>query len=220
MNWLDYIILAVLVTGIVMGFKRGFVREAMGLLGIIFGVIIAINYVDWASGKFLSHMHVSPHVVTFFCFILLFLTAYLAFKLLGMVFYRIGQLSPLGRLDKIGGGFFGFVQAWILTGMILLLLMFFPLPQSFLRTTDTSFFAPVMRGTIPMIYEESSALHPGSGSFVQKIADSFRVNRSARQRYDFNRFGGSETVDMSKTERVLAEIRKRFVRSENIQSES
>src|SRR3989304_6345143 len=99
MNWLDIIIVAGLIAGIVLGFRRGFIREAMGLLGLIVGVFIG-------------------------------------FKILGFLFYRVGSLTALGKLDKVGGGIFGFLQAWILTGFVLLILLFFPLPQSILNATD------------------------------------------------------------------------------------
>ena len=111
MNWLDIVIVAGLIAGIVLGFRRGFIREAMGLLGLIVGVIIAVNYVDWASAKFLTHMRVSPHIISFFSFILLFTAVFLGFKILGFLFYRVGSLTALGKLDKVGGGIFGFLQA-------------------------------------------------------------------------------------------------------------
>ena len=79
MNWLDIIIAAGLIAGIVFGFRRGFIREAMGLLGFIVGIIIAVNYVDWLTAKFLTHMRVSPHIVSFFSFILLFAAIFLVF---------------------------------------------------------------------------------------------------------------------------------------------
>ena len=216
MNWLDIIIAVGLIAGIVLGFRKGFIREAMGLLGLIVGVIIAVNYVDWLSAKFLTHMRVSPHIVSFFSFILLFASVFLGFKILGFLFYRVGQLTPLGKLDRVGGGIFGFVQAWILTGFVLLLLMFFPLPQKILTATDNSFFAPIMRGTIPMIYEESTLIHPQRGSFISQISKALKSDKSDSQSSEGHYFGtvsGKKVV--SGTEKVLAEIKKRFSRQES-----
>jgi membrane protein required for colicin V production len=216
MNWLDIIIAAGLIAGIVLGFRKGFIREAMGLLGLIVGIIIAVNYVDWLSAKFLTHMRVSPHIVSFFSFILLFASVFLGFKILGFLFYRVGQLTPLGKLDRVGGGIFGFVQAWILTGFVLLLLMFFPLPQKILTATDNSFFAPIMRGTIPMIYEESTLIHPQRGSFISQISKALKSDKSDSQSSEGHYFGtvsGKKAV--SGTEKVLAEIKKRFSRQES-----
>jgi membrane protein required for colicin V production len=215
MNWLDIIIAVGLIAGVVLGFRRGFIREVTGLLGLIVGVIIAVNYVDWLSAKFLTHMRVSPHVVSFFSFILLFAAVFLSFKILGFLFYRIGSLTPLGKLDRMGGGIVGFVQAWIITGFMLLILMFFPLPQGFLRATDNSFFAPIMRGTIPMIYEETTILHPKSTSFISQISKSLKeASDSEESKYYFGKVSKEGKKTATKTEKVLAEIKKRFSRQE------
>ena len=216
MNWLDIIIAAGLIAGIVFGFRRGFIREAMGLLGFIVGIIIAVNYVDWLTNKFLTHMKVSPHIVSFFSFIILFAAIFLAFKILGFMFYKIGSLTPLGKLDRMGGGILGFLQAWILTGFVLLLLMFFPLPQKLLTATDNSFFAPIMRGTIPMIYEETTLIHPQRNSFISQITKALKADKSSAEsseQYRFGQVNSKKTV--SHTDKVLAEIKKRFSRLES-----
>jgi len=215
MNWLDIIIIAGLIAGIVLGFRRGFIREAMGLLGLIVGVIIAVNYVDWASAKFLTHMRVSPHIISFFSFILLFTAVFLGFKILGFLFYRVGSLTALGKLDKVGGGIFGFLQAWILTGFVLLILLFFPLPQSILNATDNSFFAPIMRGTIPMIYEESTIIHPQRSSFISQISKALKSEKPSAEKESTYHFGAAAKKSVSRSEKVLAEIRKRFSRQES-----
>ncbi len=213
MNWLDIIIGMALIAGVVLGVRRGFIREAMGLLGFIVGIIIAINYVDWLSAKFLSHMRASPHIISFFSFILLFAVVFLAFKILGFLFYKIGSLSPLGKLDKAGGGVIGFLQSWILVGFVLFLLMFLPLPQAFLKTTDNSFFAPIMRGTIPLIYEETVIIHPQSGSFMNQISKALKTDKSTEEgTYYFGKVSGKKVAN--RTEKVLAEIKKRFSRQE------
>src|SRR5574341_439237 len=134
----------------------------------------------------------------------------------GYLFYRFGQLTPLGKLDRIGGGIFGFVHAWIVTGLVLLLLMFLPLPQKILTATDNSFFAPIMRGTIPMIYEESTLIHPHRSSFISQISKALKPDKSdseSPERHYFGTVSGKKAL--SGTEKVLAEIKKRFSRQES-----
>jgi membrane protein required for colicin V production len=215
MNWLDFIILAGLIAGVTLGYRRGFIRQAMGLIGLILGVIIAINYVDWLTAKFLQHMNIPAYIVSFFSFILLFAAVFMGFKILGFMFYRIGSLTPLKRLDPVGGGLFGFLQAWILTGFVLLLLMFFPLPRGFLDATDSSFFAPIMRGSIPLLYEESSIVHPQSRSFLDQISKAFRFDDSPLKQKQTYRFGKQTKKSVSKSEEIFAEIKKRFSRQDS-----
>lgn len=178
MNWVDIILIAGFIPGIYFGLKKGFVREVMGVIGFILGIIIAINYVDWATAKVTSHARISTQVVSFLSFIFLFLIVFLSFKILGLIFYRVASLQPLGKLDQLGGGIFGFLQSWLAMGFILFLLMFLPMGNSFNRSLDNSFFAPILRASIPLVYEESSVIHPGSQSMVAKLKKALLAKRT------------------------------------------
>jgi len=177
MNWVDIIIIAGFIPGIYFGLKKGFVREVMGVIGFILGIIVAINYVDWATAKVTSHARISTQVVSFLSFIFLFLIVFLSFKILGFIFYKIAALQPLGKLDQLGGGMFGFLQSWFAMGFILFLLMFLPIGTGLTRSLDNSFFAPILRASIPLVYEESTVIHPQSDSMVEKLKKALLAKR-------------------------------------------
>lgn len=174
MNWVDYVLLALLLVAIYIGSRRGLFSGIMGTIGLFLGVIVSINYVDAVTLRVLSHMRVSPVVVSFFSLIFIFALVYLAVKLLGFLFYKIASLNPLGKIDRLGGVIFGIIQGWIVLGFFLILLIFPPLPLSLINKIDTSFFGPLIRGSIPMIYAESSFLHPQNDSFVEKLRIALR----------------------------------------------
>jgi len=174
MNWVDYVLLALLLVAIFIGSKRGIFSGIMGTIGLFLGVIVSINYVDAVTLRVLSHMEVSPVVVSFFCLIFLFTLVYLVVKILAFLFYKVASLNPLGRIDKFGGAIFGIFQGWVVLGFFLVLLIFPPLPLSLVNKIDTSFFGPLIRGSIPLIYQESSFLHPQNTSFVEKLKVALR----------------------------------------------
>ncbi len=178
MNWVDIIVIAGFLPGIYFGLKKGFVREVMGVLGFVLGIIIAINYVDWATAKVTSHAQISTQVVSFLSFVFLFLIVFLSFKILGFIFYKIASLQPLGKIDQLGGGIFGFLQSWFAMGFILFLFMFLPMGNSFNRSLDNSFFAPILRASVPLVYEESSIIHPDNHSMVEKLKRALLTSRS------------------------------------------
>src|SRR3989304_6530827 len=103
MNWLGFVWPALLVGSIALGVKRGLIREVMGFIGLIIGVVIAINKVDAVTAWVLSHMKASPVVVSFISFVLILAFFYIAFRLLGMLFNKALSLSSLGRIDQVGG---------------------------------------------------------------------------------------------------------------------
>jgi membrane protein required for colicin V production len=169
MNVIDFVLLGLLVVALFIGSRRGLFSGIMGILGLVCGIIFAVNYVDWVTQKVLSHMKVSTIMVAFLSFIVIFVLVYIGAKLLGSLFYKVASLKSLGNMDKVGGAITGVFQGWMLLGFILFLFLFLPFPDSFVASLDNSFFGPGMRGSVAMIYEESEPLHPQNHSLVEKI---------------------------------------------------
>ncbi|MCI0404674.1 MAG: CvpA family protein [candidate division Zixibacteria bacterium] len=211
MNWLDFVLLALLVGSIALGVKRGLIREVMGFIGLIIGVVIAINKVDVVTAWVLAHMKASPVVVSFISFVLILVFFYLAFRLLGMLFSKALSLSSLGRIDQVGGGLVGFIRGWVLVGFVLFLLFYLPFPQRFYDSIENSFFAPALTGSVPMLYESTDFLHPQSPEFMPKIRTSLDPRRAARgngsRRIEFGRDDGRYGERVS---RVLANLEARY----------
>jgi len=182
MNWIDFVLIGLLVVAVIIGSRRGLFSGLMGILGLVSGVIFSINYVDQITAKFLSHMRVSTVMVAFMGFVVVFVMVYVGIKLLGYLFYKFAALKPLGNMDKVGGAIMGIFQGWIVLGVVLFLLIFLPLPDSFVAELDNSFFAPGMRGVVPMIYDETTPLHPESPSLVEKVKKALRTEAGKSSR--------------------------------------
>ena len=183
MNWVDFALMGLLLAAIIIGARRGVFSGVMGIIGLTAGVIFSINYSEQITAKFLSHMKVSTVMVVFMAFLVVFVMVYVAIKLLGFFFYKFASLKPLGRVDAVGGAVLGIFQGWIVLGVMLFLLIFLPLPDSFVAKVDNSFFAPGMRGVVPMIYDETTFLHPESPSLVDKLKSALRAEpgKSSRE---------------------------------------
>ena len=205
MNWIDFVLIGLLLIAIFIGSKRGLFSGLMGILGLVSGVIFSINYSDQITAKFLSHMRVSPVMVVFMAFIVVFVMVYVGIKLFGYLFYKFASLKPLGNLDKVGGAIMGIFQGWVVLGVMLFLLIFLPLPDSLVAKMDSSFFAPGMRGVVPMIYDETTFLHPQSPSLVDKVKTALRTEPGKSSRD----FGGGST-DAPSVSRVIRTMEEYF----------
>ncbi len=203
MNWIDFVLMGLLLVAIIIGSRRGLFSGLVGMLGLICGVIFSINYSDQITSKFLAHMKVSPVMVVFMGFLVVFVMVYVGIKLLGYLFYKFASLKPLGNVDKVGGAIMGIFQGWIVLGVLLFLLIFLPLPESFVAKIDSSFFAPGMRGVVPMIYDETIFLHPESPSLVGKMRKALRTEprKSSRNLGGFS----SERPSVSRVIRTMEE---------------
>lgn len=211
MNWMDFVLIALLIGSVALGVKRGLIREVMGFIGLIIGVVLAINKVDAVTAWVLAHMKASPVAVSFISFVLILAFFYVVFRVLGMVFKKAVALSGLGKLDQIAGGLIGLVRGWIIVGFVLFLFFYLPLPQRFYDSIENSFLAPAMTGSVPMIYEGTSSMHPASPQFMPKIKAALNTRRATStndsRRIEFGRDDGRYGERIS---RVLANMETRF----------
>lgn len=205
MNWIDFVLIGLLLVAIFIGSKRGLFSGLMGVAGLMAGVIFATDYVDWITAKFLSHMKVSTVMVAFMGFIVTMVLIYVCAKLLGYIFYKVASLKSLGNLDKVGGAIMGIFNGWIILGVILFLFIFLPLPSAFVNQIDKSFFAPGMRGVVPMIYDESTFLHPNSPNLVNKMRKALKAEPS-----DKSKGIGAFSTDQSSVSRIIGSMEEYF----------
>jgi hypothetical protein len=87
----------------------------------------------------------------------------------------------------------------------LFLLIFLPLPGSLVNQIDNSFFAPGMRGVVPMIYDESTFLHPNSPNLVNKMRKALKAEPS-----DDSKGIDKFTTDKSSVSRIIGSMEEYF----------
>lgn len=175
MNWVDYVLLALLVVAMIFGSRRGVVRESMGLVAFMVGLIFATHYIDWLANALTRRMALSPVLVSFVGFVILVVAVFLVFRLLSLLFYRVASVSKMGKADHVGGALAGLLRGWVFLGFVLFLILYLPLPQTTLDAVDDAFLAPGMRGAVPFLYEASSPLHPSNDRFITKIRAALDV---------------------------------------------
>jgi len=186
MNIVDYILLVLLVAMIIIGSKKGLVREITALLTLIPAVIVSINFMDSFSVFVYERVGGSPMVVTFLSFIILLGMAYATFKLIGMGIARVINLPKKGKKDQMGGAFIGFMRGWVIISFIFFLLFLLPMPAKFYVSVEQSFFGPIMVKTVPIMYESTSALHAHSPSFYGKVESALELRKSSSGEMDDN----------------------------------
>ena len=116
MNWLDIVIIILLIIFAVSGLASGFIRSIFALAGVIVGVIVASHFDNWA--KFISNVN-TAHIIAFVIVLLIVIiiaivAGAIISKLISMV--MLGWLNHLlGAVLKLSlGGFIigGFLAIW------------------------------------------------------------------------------------------------------------
>ena len=135
LNGFDIFVLALLGLGIGMGLWKGLVKQIFHLAGIIIGYIAAGRYyVPVSAALSQTGSNVVKAASFLGIFILCILLAYFAGHVLG----KILKLGGLSWLNRLGGGFLGFVKALLIIIIVTtVLIAFLPSDSAILRNSVT-----------------------------------------------------------------------------------
>ncbi|MFH2012491.1 MAG: CvpA family protein [Pseudomonadota bacterium] len=125
MYWLDTVIIVIIVISIIIGIKRGLVKEAFSLLSLILGIFIASrSYMEGA--KIIDKLIHHPNIAKIISFIAIFLLVAVLLSIISILIKKLIKFVQLGWIDRLGGLAFGFVRGGIIIGVLLILITKYP----------------------------------------------------------------------------------------------
>ena len=206
MNWIDWALIVLLLASVIVGSKKGLIRELMAFVVFFVAIIVSVTYIDMFAVWVHDQLGGSPLISAFLAFIILLAVSYAVFKLLGMLFYRVANVKNIGRKDQMGGALVGFLRGWVAIGFLTFLVFLLPMPDGFYSAFESSFFGPAVAKTVPLMYEGTARIRPGQDDFLQKIEKTLLVAPYQ------GKSGGSGSLEDDKVEvyRALYQIEKYF----------
>jgi uncharacterized membrane protein required for colicin V production len=172
MNWVDAVLGVLLLTAVIVGSKKGLVRESSAFLVFFAAIVLTVNYIDKLVIYIYDSIGTSVLVSAFLSFIILLAGSYGVFKGLGYLFYKIADIKGSKRRDQMGGALVGFLRGWTAVGFLTFLMFLLPMPERFYTDFEASFFGPTVAKTIPLIFESTSVLHPNHPDFMAQIENT------------------------------------------------
>jgi membrane protein required for colicin V production len=155
-NWLDIVLLVVIIVAAIVGLFEGFIRQVIGLVAVVAGLVLASLYYDAAAALFETFVK-SELVSDFLGFILIFVLVLVAGSLLGHLITK-AMKGPLALANRLFGAVFGFLSAVLICGVLVFALVSFGIARPAL---ETSVLAPaclgVTRGVVNMIPQDLRA---------------------------------------------------------------
>lgn len=175
MNWVDWILIVLLLASVIVGSKKGLIRELMAFVVFFTAIIVSVNYIDQFAVWVYSKLGGSPLISAFLSFVALLAICYATFKILGLLFYKIANVKQTGRKDQMGGALIGFLRGWVAIGFLTFLTFLLPMPDAFYTAFESSFFGPSVAKTVPLMYEGTARIHPKNPNFMNKIEQTLLV---------------------------------------------
>lgn len=179
MNWIDGILIALLLAMVIVGSKKGLVRELTAFVLFFAAIIFSINYIDHFAVWIYDQIGGSPLISAFLSFIILLAISYAAFKIAGIIFYKIVQFKKTGRRDQVGGALIGFLRGWLAVSFLTFMVFLLPMPDTFYTSFETSFLGPAIAKTIPVLYDNTATVHPKKPAFMKQVENTLLLETAS-----------------------------------------
>jgi len=156
MNYIDIIIAIFLIFAFVRGIINGFFSEIAGLIAVIAGVYIALNYSFYLENYFTdaSYIDWSETTINVVAFCATFLIVAIIIVLIGKVLTKIADITALGMLNKLLGGLFGVFKTALILSVLFILFDSFNKSVTIIdkKTLDDSLFYNKIKNVAPTIF--------------------------------------------------------------------
>jgi len=124
MNWLDVVLLIVLLLSTVSAFQKGFSREVIGIAAAIIGLMCGIWFYGLAGAALLPYVS-SPQVANFLGFFIVFITCLVLGAVVSAVVRRFVKTVGLSWFDRLLGAVFGLVRGTLVSVAVITALVAF-----------------------------------------------------------------------------------------------
>jgi uncharacterized membrane protein required for colicin V production len=150
MNWLD-IVMVVLVLGTTfLGFKIGLLRALFLFVAFVLGILVSVQAAA-APPLFVERFFRNPDLCYLVVLTLVFTLVFVGINIVGGVLYKALSLTPLKWIDSWIGIFLGFLVGILLAGLVIIYLSRLPDSGSD-ELLKESFLAPILRSLINRVF--------------------------------------------------------------------
>jgi len=175
MNALDAVVLLILALFAFRGFKNGFIKEALGLIGIIAACFIAFHYMGPLSEFLGNHISVDSKYTPYFSAIVLFLGTLIVVELVIVFLTKLLQAVALGLPNRILGLVLSMIKGGVIVSVILLVLAGFDQPSEHYQ--KESLLYSYVIALAPATYDAIAWVFPGIKNFEKTIQNTISNNK-------------------------------------------
>lgn len=124
-NWLDFILIFMLLVGMAIGYAQGLIRQLLGLAAVYVGLVIATQFFVPLTQGFASITRNQPNTLTnAISFFTLLLAAMFVLNLLGQDAYKSLKFKIFPFLDHLTGMTLGVLSMWVILTVAINVLTF------------------------------------------------------------------------------------------------
>jgi len=119
MNYIDIILVLLLIFSAISGFRKGLIVELASLAALILGIWGAIEFSDITSEFLVENFNWEPEYLNIISFIITFVVIVILVHIVGNVVNKLVETVMLGFINKLAGLVFGILRAALVLSIIL-----------------------------------------------------------------------------------------------------
>ena len=168
MNWLDGVIIVVVLWFTISAFQAGFIRETVTIVGALLGVVLAgLFYEDLADDVLLFIDNET--LARIIAFGVIFGAMALAGQLLALALKPAVYLLQLGVFDQLAGAIFGFAKAMVFVQVFLIVFITYPKWGLDETIGDSVFGSLMVENTAVLVNILPDEFEVGVDDFVSRL---------------------------------------------------
>ena len=154
MNWIDFLIIALLGFGLIKGYMDGLIIELAELAALILGVWGAIHFSGWTAAKMAGWFDMQTQWLGIIAFAVTFGIIVVAVNLLGRLIDTVMKAVALGFVVRVLGAIFGIIKTALILSVLFVFLNTINEKKSFLpaNTISNSYLYNPIADLVPSIF--------------------------------------------------------------------
>jgi len=154
MNWIDLVIVVILILAMVTGFTNGLIREVASLAALILGIWGAIKFSSYTAAKLYDYFDMSGHYVGIISFLVTFGIIVVIIHFVGIIADKIVDAAALGFFNRLLGIVFGLFKTVLIMSVFFVILNAIDVRKPFLpkETIERSIFFNPISDIAPAIF--------------------------------------------------------------------
>lgn len=146
MNWIDAVIIVILILSVITGFINGFVKEVASLAALVLGIWGAIRFSAFTAGLLYDYFDMTGQYVGIVAFVITFSLIVVLIHFIGIIADKIVTSVSLGFINRLLGMAFGLLKTILIMSVLFVVLNVLDSKRPFLpkdKIESSSFYNPI-----------------------------------------------------------------------------
>lgn len=154
MNWIDAIIVIILIISLVMGFINGLIKEVASLAALILGIWGAIRFSAFTAEKLYDYFDMTGQYVGIIAFLITFGLIVVLIHFIGILADKLIKAIALGFVNRLLGMVFGVLKSVLIMSVFFVVLNAIDARRPFLpkETIEKSIFYSTISDIAPVLF--------------------------------------------------------------------